>query len=70
MRRSFSGTTGGMPKSIQSLDEIGSRVEGGFVRIIHSVRIERPVDAVWAIVADPETHTRWRPSSSSGSTSP
>jgi uncharacterized protein YndB with AHSA1/START domain len=31
------------------------------VRIIHSVRIARPVDAVWAIVADPDTHPRWRP---------
>ena len=31
------------------------------MRIINSVRIERHVDAVWAIVADPETHTRWRP---------
>ena len=30
------------------------------MRIIHSVRIARPVDAVWAIVADPDTHTRWR----------
>ena len=61
MRRSFSDTTVGMLKSIQSLDEIGSRVEGGFVRIIHSVRIARPIDAVWAIVADPDTHPRWRP---------
>ena len=31
------------------------------MRIIHSVRIARPVDSVWAIVADPATHTRWRP---------
>ena len=31
------------------------------MRIIHSVRIERPVDVIWAIVSDPETHTRWRP---------
>ena len=32
------------------------------MRIVHSVRIEQPVDAVWAIVADPATHTCWRPS--------
>ena len=55
MRRSFSGTTVGMSRVLRVLDEIGPRVGRATVRIIHSVRIARPVDAVWAIVSDPET---------------
>ena len=31
------------------------------MRITHRVRIARPPEAVWAIVSDLETHTRWRP---------
>ena len=31
------------------------------VRIVEHVRIERPAEEVWAVVADLETHLAWRP---------
>jgi uncharacterized protein YndB with AHSA1/START domain len=32
------------------------------VRIVETIRIERPPEDVWAVVSDPATHTDWRPS--------
>jgi uncharacterized protein YndB with AHSA1/START domain len=31
------------------------------VRVVESVEIDRPPADVWAVVADPATHTQWRP---------
>lgn len=31
------------------------------MRIVETIRIERPVEDVWAVVSDPTTHVEWRP---------
>lgn len=31
------------------------------MRVVESVVVERPPEDVWAVVADVDTHTRWRP---------
>jgi carbon monoxide dehydrogenase subunit G len=31
------------------------------MRIVESIVVERPVEDVWAVVADLDTHTKWRP---------
>lgn len=32
------------------------------MRIVESIRIERPPEDVWAVVSDLDSHTEWRPS--------
>ena len=32
------------------------------MRVVESIEIERPPEDVWAVVSDPSTHVRWRPS--------
>jgi polyketide cyclase/dehydrase/lipid transport protein len=32
------------------------------MRVVESIEIERPPEDVWAVISDPGTHVRWRPS--------
>ncbi len=31
------------------------------MRVVETVRIERPAEEVWSVIADLDTHTKWRP---------
>ncbi len=32
------------------------------MRVVETVRIDRPAEEVWSVIADLDTHTKWRPS--------
>ena len=32
------------------------------MRVVETVRIDRPAEEIWAVIADLDTHTKWRPS--------